>query len=103
MTRYVIPELNGCTAGLRKSQEYLDRHRTELMSGASAAVAGKILAHEGAAAAMQVSMEQASQAAAAQEAKQSEFRPGGPPPPDHCRLRDVSNGPSQWKRHANVA
>ncbi len=77
LARYVIPELNGYTAGLRESQEYLNRHQAELMAGASAAVVSKILAHEGAAAAMQVSMEQAAQAAAAQEAKQSEFRPGG--------------------------
>ncbi len=77
LARYVIPELNGYTAGLRESQEYLNRHQAELMAGASQAVVSKILAHEGAAAAMQVSMEQAAQAAAAQEAKQSEFRPGG--------------------------
>jgi limonene 1,2-monooxygenase len=77
LARYVIPELNGYTAGLRESQEYLNRHQAELMAGASAAVVSKIFAHAGAAAAMRVTMEQASQAAAAREPKQSEFRPGG--------------------------
>jgi len=75
LARYVIPEVNGYTVGLRESQEYLNRHRAELMDGASKAVVSKILAHEGAAAAMQVTMEQAAQAAAEKE-RQSEFRPG---------------------------
>ena len=33
VARYVIPELNGYTAGLRESQEYLNRHQAELMAG----------------------------------------------------------------------
>ena len=37
VARYVIPELNGYTAGLRESQEYLNRHQAELMAGASKA------------------------------------------------------------------
>jgi limonene 1,2-monooxygenase len=77
VARYVIPELNGYTAGLRESQEYLNRHQAELMAGASQAVVSKILANEKAAAAMQTTMEQAAQAAAAKEEMQSEFRPGG--------------------------
>ena len=32
--RYVIPEINGYTVGLRESQEYLNRHQAELMAGA---------------------------------------------------------------------
>ena len=77
VARYVIPEINGYTAGLRESQEYLNRHQAELMAGASQAVVSKILANDKAAAAMQTTMEQAAQAAAEKEAKQSEFRPGG--------------------------
>ena len=77
VARYVIPEINGYTAGLRESQEYLNRHQAELMAGASQAVVSKILANDKAAAAMQTTMEQAAEAAAAKEAKQSEFRPGG--------------------------
>jgi limonene 1,2-monooxygenase len=77
VARYVIPELNGYTAGLRESQEYLNRHQAELMAGASQAVVSKILANEKAAAALQTTMEQSAQAAAAKQEQQSEFRPGG--------------------------
>jgi len=75
MARYVIPELNGYTIGMRESQEYLNRNQAELMAGASKAVVSKIMEHEGAAAAMATTMEQAAQAAAAKES-QPEFRPG---------------------------
>lgn len=76
--RYVIPEVNGYTTGLRESQEYLHRHQAELMDGASKAVVSKIMSHEGAAAAMATTMEQAAaeQAAAGGKDRQSEFRPG---------------------------
>jgi limonene 1,2-monooxygenase len=77
VARYVIPELNGYTMGLRESQEYLNRHQAELMAGASQAVVSKILANDKAAAALQTTMEQAAQAAAAKKEQQSEFRPGG--------------------------
>jgi hypothetical protein len=69
--------LNGYPAGLRESQEYLNRHQAELMAGASQAVVSKILANDKAAAAFQTTMEQAAQAAAASTEGQSEFRPGG--------------------------
>ena len=77
VARYVIPELNGYTAGLRESQEYLNRHQAELMAGASQAVVSKILAHDKAAAAFQTTMEQNARAGAANTEEQSEFRPGG--------------------------
>jgi limonene 1,2-monooxygenase len=76
VARYVIPELNGYTAGLRESQQYLNANQAELMAGAGRAVISKILSNEKAAAAMQTTMEQAAQAAADQEVRQSEFRPG---------------------------
>lgn len=75
MARYVIPELNGYTAGMRESQDYLNRNQADLMAGASKAVVSKIMEHEGAAAAMATTMEQAAQAAAAKKS-QPEFRPG---------------------------
>ena len=56
--RYVVPELNGYTAGLRASQQYLHDNQAELMGGASRAVMSKIMAHEGAAKAMATTMEQ---------------------------------------------
>jgi len=48
-----------------------------LMAGASKAVVSKILANDKAAAALKTTMEQAAQAAASKQEKQSEFRPGG--------------------------
>ncbi len=56
--RYVIPELTGSTRNIRASQRFLHDHREELMSGASKAVLDKIMAHEGAAAALATTMEQ---------------------------------------------
>jgi limonene 1,2-monooxygenase len=77
LARYVIPEINGSMTWLRESQEYLHANQAELMAGASKAVVSKILAHEGAAAALATTMAQAAQAAADQDAPtQSEFRPG---------------------------
>ncbi len=83
VARYVIPELNGYTAGLRESQEYLNRHQAELMAGASKAVVSKILANDKAAAAMQTTMEQAAQAAAAKEepSSRSSAPAAASPPP----------------------
>ncbi len=74
--RYVIPELNGYTAGLRESQQYLHDNQAELMGGASRAVMSKIMAHEGAAKAMATTLEQAAQAAADEANRDAVFRPG---------------------------
>ena len=76
MARYVIPEINGTTAGIRESQAYLNANQAELMAGASKAVVSKILENEKAAAALATTMEQAAQAAADNSPKVSEFRPG---------------------------
>ena len=76
IARYVIPEINGTTAGIRESQAYLNANQAELMAGASKAVVSKILENEKAAAALATTMEQAAQAAADNSAKVSEFRPG---------------------------
>ncbi len=75
VARYVVPELNGYTANLRRSQEYLHQNQAELMGGASRAVMSKIMAHDGAAKAMATTMEQM---AARRDAEQDDaaFRPG---------------------------
>ncbi len=82
--RYVIPELNGYTAGLRESQQYLHENQAELIGGASRAVMSKIMAHEGAAKAMATTLEQAAQAAADEANRDAVFRPGAgiPTTPD---------------------
>jgi limonene 1,2-monooxygenase len=76
--RYVVPELNGYTAGLRESQRYLHENQADLMGGASRAVLSKIMAHDGAAKALATTMEQAAQAAADADAanRDAAFRPG---------------------------
>ena len=58
VARYVVPEINGYTNGLRSSQQYLHDNQADLMGGASRAVMAKIMAHEGAAKAMAITMEQ---------------------------------------------
>ena len=75
VARYVVPELNGYTANLRGSQQYLHENQAELMGGASRAVMSKIMAHDGAAKAMATTMEQM---AARRDAEQDDaaFRPG---------------------------
>jgi limonene 1,2-monooxygenase len=72
--KYVIPEVNGMLGGMRESMDYLNTHQGELMAGATAAVFQKIMAHDGAAKAMGITMQQAKDAAAR---KESAFRPGG--------------------------
>jgi limonene 1,2-monooxygenase len=58
VARYVIPEVNGLTTGLRESQRYLHENQAELIGGASRAVMSKIMAHDGAAQALATTMEQ---------------------------------------------
>lgn len=77
MARYVIPEINGYTAGLRDSQRYLHENQDDLMAGAGRAVMSKIMAHEGAAKAMATTMEQAAAAATSgTNGDDAAFRPG---------------------------
>ena len=63
VARYVIPEVNGYTTGLRESQQFLHENQEELMGGASRAVMSKIMAHDGAAQALATTMEQMAQRA----------------------------------------
>ena len=78
VARYVIPEVNGLTRGLRASMQYLHDNQAELMAGASAAVMQKIMAHDGAAKALATTMQQIAERAAGGPAeRESAFRPGG--------------------------
>jgi limonene 1,2-monooxygenase len=82
VARYVIPAFNGSLRPMQDSADYVEANKAELMGGAAAAVMNKILAHEGAAAAMATTMAQMSERAAARKAKNEEadndptFRPG---------------------------
>ena len=58
VARYVFPEFDGSVTRLRASQQYLHDNQADLMAGASRAVMAKVMAHEGAAAAMGVTMQQ---------------------------------------------
>jgi limonene 1,2-monooxygenase len=72
VARYVVPEINGFTTGLRASAEHLHEHQSELMAGASAAVMAKIMGDEKAAQAMAVTMQQVQ----ARAQGKSAWRPG---------------------------
>jgi limonene 1,2-monooxygenase len=82
VARYVIPALNGSVRPMQASADYVETNKSELIGGASQAVLSKILAHEGAAAAMATTMAQMAERAAARQAKNEEpendpvFRPG---------------------------
>ena len=82
VARYVIPALNGTVRPMQASADFVEAHKAELIGGASAAVMSKILAHDGAAAAMATTMTQMAERAAARAAKHEEpendttFRPG---------------------------
>jgi limonene 1,2-monooxygenase len=77
LARYVVPEVNGMTTRMRESMQFIHDHQPELMAGAGAAVMQKIMAHEGAAAAMATTMQQMAERAAAERERASTFRPGG--------------------------
>ncbi|HEY7625574.1 MAG TPA: LLM class flavin-dependent oxidoreductase [Ilumatobacteraceae bacterium] len=79
VARYVMPALNGALRPMQASADYVEANKAELIGGASAAVMSKIMAHEGAAAAMATTMAQMAQRAARQpkgQANDPTFRPG---------------------------
>ena len=82
VARYVIPAINGSVQPMQRSADYVEANKVELIGGASAAVMSKILAHEGAAAAMATTMAQMAERAATRKAKNDRpdndpaFRPG---------------------------
>jgi limonene 1,2-monooxygenase len=71
VARYVIPEVNGYTAGQRASAEFLHEHQKELIAGASAAVMAKIQGDQRAREAMAVTMQQ-------MQKRDEGWRPGWP-------------------------
>lgn len=79
VARYVIPAVNGALRPMQASADYVEANKAELIGGASAAVLNKIMAHEGAAAAMATTMAQMAERAARQSTGQVNdptFRPG---------------------------
>jgi limonene 1,2-monooxygenase len=82
VARYVIPAINGSVLPMQASADYVEANKAELIGGASAAVMSKIMAHDGAAAAMATTMQQMAERAAArhngdeQPANDPAFRPG---------------------------
>ena len=67
VARYVIPALNGSVRPMQASADYVEANKAELIGGASAAVMSKIMAHEGAAAALATTMTQMAERAAARK------------------------------------
>ena len=79
VSRYVIPALNGTFRPMQASADYVEANKTALIAGASAAVMQKIMAHEGAQAAMMTTMQNMANKGAKRE---SAFRPGAGLPMD---------------------
>jgi limonene 1,2-monooxygenase len=77
VARYVVPEVNGATASLRSSMQFLHDRKAQLMAGAGAAVMSKIMGNERAAQAMAVTMQQIADRSAARTEAATAFRPGG--------------------------
>jgi limonene 1,2-monooxygenase len=69
VARYVIPAINGSLQPMQASADYVEANKAELMGGASAAVLNKIMAHEGAAAAMATTMAQMAERASKRRKK----------------------------------
>lgn len=79
VARYVMPAVNGTTAPQIASASYVAAHKTELIAGATAAVMSKIMAHEGATAALMTTMAQVAERAANDKdgaVNDPAFRPG---------------------------
>ena len=79
VARYVIPALNGSVRPMQASADYVEANKAELIGGASAAVMSKIMAHEGAAAALATTMTQMAERQAARRAKAAEHEPENDP------------------------
>jgi limonene 1,2-monooxygenase len=73
VARYVVPALRGTVLPMQASADYVEANKTALMASASAAVMQKIMAHEGAQAAMVTTIKQMSDKA---NTRESAFRPG---------------------------
>ncbi len=73
VARYVVPALQGTVLPMQASADYVEANKTTLMASASAAVMQKIMAHDGAQAAMVTTIKQMSDKA---NKRESAFRPG---------------------------
>jgi limonene 1,2-monooxygenase len=73
VARYVVPAVSGALRPMQASADYVEANKTALIAGASAAVMQKIMAHEGAQAAMVTTMQQMAERA---HQRESAFRPG---------------------------
>ena len=74
VARYVVPALQGTVLPMQASADYVEANKATLMASAGAAVMQKIMAHEGAQAAMVTTMQQMADRA---NKRESAFRPGG--------------------------
>ena len=79
VARYVVPALNGTFRPMQASADYVTDNKASLMASAGAAVMQKIMAHEGAQAALGVTMQQAAER---KNQRESTFRPGAGVPTD---------------------
>ena len=73
VSRYVVPALNGTIRPMQASADYVEANKAALMASASAAVMQKIMAHDGAQAALVTTMRQIAERA---NSRASTFRPG---------------------------
>ena len=73
VARYVVPALQGTVRPMQASADYVEANKATLMASAGAAVMQKIIAHEGAQAAMVTTMQQMADRA---NRRESAFRPG---------------------------
>lgn len=73
VARYVVPAVNGTFGPMQASADYVSANKASLIAGAQAAVLHKIMAHEGAQAALGVTMQEM---AARNNQRESTFRPG---------------------------
>ena len=73
VARYVVPALNGTFKPMQASADHVEANKATLMASAGAAIMQKIMAHEGAQAAMVTTMQQMAQR---KNERESAFRPG---------------------------
>ncbi|MEO6126637.1 MAG: LLM class flavin-dependent oxidoreductase [Ilumatobacteraceae bacterium] len=73
VSRYVVPAVNGTFRTMQESADYVGNNKASLMASAGAAVMQKIMAHEGAQAALGVTMQEM---ANRKNQRESTFRPG---------------------------
>jgi limonene 1,2-monooxygenase len=71
--RYVVPELNGYTKNQRGSADFIHDNKEQLIRGAGAAIMAKIQADPRAAAALQVTLQQAKE-----QQSNEQWRPNAP-------------------------